>query len=153
VKLDGRTFYFEIAATVRQIIEIFLGVAQPVLVSDHRLEDWVRSPAETKDFSSSLCVHISTEATQRLTDLTKEAACTSETSVDIQLRTSQYIPEDSELHTRCREKLKSHIGIMNLLIVQLPPFSCYFIHLLSEYSPQNLVLKHPRSMLCPYLFK
>jgi wobble nucleotide-excising tRNase len=62
VKLDGRTFYFEIAATVRQIIEIFLGVAQPVLVSDHRLEDWVRSPAETKDFSSSLCVHISTEA-------------------------------------------------------------------------------------------
>jgi hypothetical protein len=24
---------------------------------------------------------------------------------------------------------------------------------LSEYSPQNLVLKHPRSMLCPYLFK
>jgi len=28
-----------------------------------------------------------------------EAARTSETSVDIQLRTRQYIPEDSELHT------------------------------------------------------
>jgi hypothetical protein len=28
-----------------------------------------------------------------------EAACTSETLVDIQLRTRQYIPEDSELHT------------------------------------------------------
>jgi hypothetical protein len=27
-----------------------------------------------------------------------EAACTSETSVDIQFRTRQYIPEDSELH-------------------------------------------------------
>jgi hypothetical protein len=27
-----------------------------------------------------------------------EAACTSETSVDIQLRTRQYIPEDSELY-------------------------------------------------------
>jgi hypothetical protein len=29
-----------------------------------------------------------------------EAARTSETSVDIQLRTRQYIPEDSELHNR-----------------------------------------------------
>jgi hypothetical protein len=29
-----------------------------------------------------------------------EAAHTSETSVDIQLRTRQYIPEDSELHTK-----------------------------------------------------
>jgi hypothetical protein len=38
-----------------------------------------------------------------------EAACTSETSVDIQLRTWQYIPEDSELHTRLRENFKSHI--------------------------------------------
>jgi len=36
-----------------------------------------------------------------------EAARTSETSVDIQL-TQQYIPEDSELHTRRRETLKSH---------------------------------------------
>jgi hypothetical protein len=31
-----------------------------------------------------------------------------ETSVDIQLRTRKNIPEDSELHTRRREKLKSH---------------------------------------------
>jgi hypothetical protein len=37
-----------------------------------------------------------------------EAARASETSVDIQLRTWQYIPEDSELHTRHRENLKSH---------------------------------------------
>jgi hypothetical protein len=43
-----------------------------------------------------------------------EAARTSETSVDIQLRTRQYIPEDSELHTRRRENLKSHI--LNLLL-------------------------------------
>jgi hypothetical protein len=34
-------------------------------------------------------------------------AC-SETSVDIRLRTRQYIPEDSELHTRRRENLISH---------------------------------------------
>jgi hypothetical protein len=40
--------------------------------------------------------------------LMMEAACTSETSVDIQLRTWQYIPEDSELHTHCHENLKSH---------------------------------------------
>jgi hypothetical protein len=39
--------------------------------------------------------------------LMMEAARTFETSVDIQLRTRQYIPEDSELHTR-RENLKSH---------------------------------------------
>jgi hypothetical protein len=35
-------------------------------------------------------------------------ARTSEISVDIQLRTRQYIPEDSELHTRRRENFKSH---------------------------------------------
>jgi hypothetical protein len=40
--------------------------------------------------------------------LIMEAARTSETSVDIQLRTRQYIPEDSELHTCRRENLKSH---------------------------------------------
>jgi hypothetical protein len=40
--------------------------------------------------------------------LMMEAARTSETSVDIQLRTRQYIPEDSELHNRRRENLKSH---------------------------------------------
>jgi hypothetical protein len=37
-----------------------------------------------------------------------KAARTFETSVDIQLRTRQYIPEDSEFHTRRRENLKSH---------------------------------------------
>jgi hypothetical protein len=37
-----------------------------------------------------------------------ESARTSETSVDIKLGTRQYIPEDSELHTRRRENLKSH---------------------------------------------
>jgi hypothetical protein len=38
-----------------------------------------------------------------------EAARTSETSFDIQLRTRQYIPENSELHTRRSENLESHI--------------------------------------------
>jgi hypothetical protein len=45
----------------------------------------------------------------RLIALMMGAARTSEMSVDIQLRTRQYIPEDSELHTRCRENLKSHM--------------------------------------------
>jgi hypothetical protein len=40
--------------------------------------------------------------------LTMKAARTSETLIDIQLRTRRYIPEDSELHTRRRENLKSH---------------------------------------------
>jgi hypothetical protein len=43
--------------------------------------------------------------------LMMEATRTSETSVDIQLRTLQYIPEDSELHTRRRENLKSHDAV------------------------------------------
>jgi hypothetical protein len=41
-----------------------------------------------------------------------EAARTSESPIDIQLRTWQYIPEDSELHTRRRENLKSHTALM-----------------------------------------
>jgi hypothetical protein len=44
--------------------------------------------------------------------LMMEAARTSETSVDIQLRTWQYIPEDSELHTSRRQNLKSHFFII-----------------------------------------
>jgi hypothetical protein len=48
-------------------------------------------------------------ALSSLIALMMEAARTSETSVNIQLRTWQYIPEDSELHTRRRENLKSHI--------------------------------------------
>jgi hypothetical protein len=40
--------------------------------------------------------------------LIMEAACTSESSVDIDLTTRQYIPEDAELHTRRHENLKSH---------------------------------------------
>jgi hypothetical protein len=40
--------------------------------------------------------------------LMMEAARTSETSGDIQLKTRKYIPEDSEVHTRRRENLKSH---------------------------------------------
>jgi hypothetical protein len=40
--------------------------------------------------------------------LMMESAHTSETSVDIYFTTRQCIPEDSELHTRRRENLKSH---------------------------------------------
>jgi hypothetical protein len=40
--------------------------------------------------------------------LMMEAARTSETTVDIQLRTWQYIPEDSDLHNRRQENFKSH---------------------------------------------
>jgi hypothetical protein len=37
-----------------------------------------------------------------------EAVRTSETLVNIYLTTWQYIPEDSKLHTRSRENMKSH---------------------------------------------
>jgi hypothetical protein len=49
--------------------------------------------------------------------LMMEAARTSETSADNQLRTRQYIPDDYELHTRRRGNLKSHI----LLLISPPP--------------------------------
>jgi hypothetical protein len=48
--------------------------------------------------------------------LMMEAARTCETSVDIQLRTRQYIPEDSELHTRRREKIKSQIEDVSFFV-------------------------------------
>jgi hypothetical protein len=48
-----------------------------------------------------------------------EAARTSETSVDIHLRTRQYLPEDSELHTRRRENLKSHKVFLIFLSVYI----------------------------------
>jgi hypothetical protein len=38
-----------------------------------------------------------------------EAVRTSETSVHFNVTTRRYIPEDSKLHTRRRENLKSHI--------------------------------------------
>jgi hypothetical protein len=47
------------------------------------------------------------------------AARTSETSGDIQLRTQQYIPEDSELHTRRRENLKSHSFSFSFMLCPL----------------------------------
>jgi hypothetical protein len=63
------------------------------------------------DVITCLCSYQTLIEAQNLlgcTALMMEAARTSETSVDIQLRTRQYIPEDSELHTRRRENLKSH---------------------------------------------
>jgi hypothetical protein len=38
-----------------------------------------------------------------------EAAMTSETLVNFYQTTRRYNPEDSHLHTRCRENLKSYI--------------------------------------------
>jgi hypothetical protein len=52
------------------------------------------------------------------------AICISEMSVDIQLRTQQYIPEDSEFHTRRRENLKSHIRV-TIHIMQHYFHCCY----------------------------
>jgi len=52
-----------------------------------------------------------------LITLMVEAESSSEMSVDIDLTTRQYIPEDSELHIRRRENLKSHKS----KAVPLPP--------------------------------
>jgi hypothetical protein len=64
-----------------------------------------------------------------------EAERTSETSVDIQLRTRQYIPEDSELHTRRRENLKSHIVISKSpLLLDVNQLSNSVINTTFQYS-------------------
>jgi hypothetical protein len=47
-----------------------------------------------------MSTHVSEVSTASIVALMMEAARPSETSVDIQLRTRQYTPEDSELHTR-----------------------------------------------------
>jgi hypothetical protein len=52
---------------------------------------------------------VSEVGTASIIALMMEAVRTSETSVNIYLTTRQYIREDSELHTRRRENLKSHI--------------------------------------------
>jgi hypothetical protein len=44
----------------------------------------------------------------RAASITRAISCRTTELVDIQLRTRQYNPEDSELHTRRRENLKSH---------------------------------------------
>jgi hypothetical protein len=41
------------------------------------------------------------------------------------------------------------VQVMKLLIMQFSPMSCHFIPLWSKYSPQHLVLKHPKSMFLP----
>jgi hypothetical protein len=40
--------------------------------------------------------------------LVMEAVCTSETSVNFNVTTGRYIPEDFKLHTRHHDNLKSH---------------------------------------------
>jgi hypothetical protein len=65
-----------------------------------------------------------------------EATRTSETSVDFQLRTRQYIPEDSELYTRRRENLKSHI------VLRCPLLISYGLFWLSNLASPNSGLKN-----------
>jgi hypothetical protein len=52
---------------------------------------------------------ISEVCTASIIRVMMEAVCTSEMSVNIYLTTQQYIPEDSKLHIRHHENLKSHI--------------------------------------------
>jgi hypothetical protein len=52
---------------------------------------------------------VSEVRTASITAVMMEALRTSETSVNFNVNTRRYIAEDSKLHTRCRENLKSHI--------------------------------------------
>jgi hypothetical protein len=64
-----------------------------------------------------------------------EAARTSETSADIQLRTRQYIPEDSELLTRRRENLKSHNVVSCILLSWKPTYNTTYLVLAEFRTP------------------
>jgi hypothetical protein len=58
--------------------------------------------------------------------LMMEAARTSETSVDILLRSRQYMPQDSELHTRRRVNLKSPTWIQFTTLCPIFPLILFF---------------------------
>jgi hypothetical protein len=76
------------------------------------------------------------------------AARTSETSVDIQLISRKYIPEDSELHTRRRENLKSH----RVATLFDPAFTITFQFLHSNYKrkPHKSKVKVKQSLYTPW---
>jgi hypothetical protein len=59
-----------------------------------------------------------------------------ETSVDIQLRTRQYILEDSELHTRRRENLKSYKRIASYILVNI---FLIFFQISANYSNNHTI--------------
>jgi hypothetical protein len=58
-------------------------------------------------------------------------------------------PADLILHNLICLTIWRWVQIMKLTIVQLSPFSRYFIPLRSKYSPHHPVLKHP--ILCSFL--
>jgi hypothetical protein len=62
-----------------------------------------------------------------------EAVRISETSVHFNVTTRRYIPEDSKLHTRCRENLKSHINF-NVIIL------CYAFQVVSSFMFSTKIL-------------
>ena len=45
--------------------------------------------------------------------------------------------------------IRCAVPIIKLLILQFPPLSCYLIPLMSKYSPQYHILKHPQPMFLP----
>jgi hypothetical protein len=63
-----------------------------------------------------------------------ETASTSETSVQFNVTTRRYIPEDSKLHTRRRENLKSHIVTMHFVLMGFLCFSAIiFLNSVNEF--------------------
>jgi hypothetical protein len=55
---------------------------------------------------------VSEVRTASIITLMKLAVRPSETSVNFNVTTRRYIPEDSKLHTRHHENLKSHITVL-----------------------------------------
>jgi hypothetical protein len=74
-----------------------------------------------------------------------KAVRTSEMSVNFNVTTWRYIPEDSELYTRCRENLKSHIGTFLMRHKSCNPthYLCYVVEL-AVYSVQATTYYEPK---------
>jgi hypothetical protein len=63
---------------------------------------------KSTDVSELRTASIIREMNDEFINLIMEAVSTSETSVNFNVNTRRYIPEDSKLHTLRRENLKSH---------------------------------------------
>jgi hypothetical protein len=68
----------------------------------------VRSRENLKSHTVNLYAEATLRCTRPFIDLMMEAVRTSETSVNFNVTTRRYIPEDSKLNVRSRENLKSH---------------------------------------------
>jgi hypothetical protein len=68
-------------------------------------------PTKLQSFPTCSLIFIRFFARDLLFALKMDSVSTSETSANLHDTTRRVIPEDTHLHTRCRENLKTHVSI------------------------------------------